>query len=96
MKYGNTKGELYVYWDEPEAPGDEAYGLPDKEGIDFIRAEWERLQTTVHEDELLPSLPEHELRVILEYKEAAITAMKLALEAAENAEEAAAEVAPEL
>jgi hypothetical protein len=90
------EGELYVYWDEPEAPGDEAYGLPDKEGIDFIRAEWERLQTTVHEDELLPSLPEHELRVILEYKEAAITAMKLALEAAENAEEAAAEVAPEL
>lgn len=72
-------GELEIVWDIGE-PGDDVYGMPNEEGIRFLREELQRLQK-VGKDDLMEQgvVPKNEWDVILQFHEAAETAMSMAI-----------------
>lgn len=74
-------GELEVVWDI----SDGVYRTPDEKGLAFLQAELERLQK-LDEEELKdrPQVPEHEWSVILQFHQASIKALSMAIESAET------------
>lgn len=68
--------ELEIEWDT----GKDGYGVPDEEGISFLKDGLKRLQAFDSKEQ--GQVPEYEWNIILQYHEAATTAISKAIQAA--------------
>lgn len=87
LVYINELGNLDVHWDIPKDYAhteDDSFGVPNTDGIAFLRTELERLQK-LSNNELKDQrqVPTHEWNSILQFHQASITAISLAVESAE-------------
>lgn len=72
----DDNGELDIEWDI----GEDGYGVPDEEGIAFMKKELKRLQEIDMKEQ--GKVPEYEWNSIKQYHEAAMTAISKAIESA--------------
>lgn len=74
----NDDGDLVVEWDTAE----DGYGIPGKDGVDFLKRELSRLQKLDLKERPV-NLPVHEYDTILQYHQAFVIAVSKAVESAE-------------
>jgi SET domain len=86
IKLHPETGELYAVFDRDEQTGEIVYGLPDADGLAYLKTELARVSDFDIQEELVklgnPELPPHELDSITRYHQTVLVALKIGIDAA--------------